>query len=174
MRSRFSIMGHPIHPALVAIPIGLFAWAFVCDIVFVARDHDQAWYDMGFWAGIAAVVTALVAALPGFGDYMTVARKSDASAIATAHMTLNLVIVGMYFIAILLMLDNGATSGGQLGAVIALHGIGTGLLAMSGWLGGEMVFRHHIGIVSDSAELAREEAGRHEMQPRSHLGQEGR
>lgn len=163
MRSRFSIMGHPIHPALVALPIGLFIWAFVSDVVYVARDHDSTWYDISFWTGIAAVATALLAALPGFGDYIAVARKSDANAMATAHMTLNLVVVAMYFVAILLMLDDGATSGSRLGAVVALHGIGTALLAMSGWLGGEMVFRHHLGMVSDSDQLAREEEARHEL-----------
>ena len=77
MRSKFAIAGHPIHPMLVAIPIGLFAWTLVSDIVYLGSDHDHMWYNIAFWSGIAAIVSALVAALPGFGDYFTMALKSD-------------------------------------------------------------------------------------------------
>src|SRR5436190_18635559 len=105
MRSKFSIAGHPIHPMLVAIPIGLFAWALVSDIVYLAQDKDHMWYSIAFWTGIAAIASALVAALPGFGDYFTVGIKSDARRIGLAHMLINLTIVALYFVAMLLMLD---------------------------------------------------------------------
>lgn len=160
MRSRFAIFGHPIHPMLVGIPIGLFLWAFVSDIVYLARDHEAMWYDIAFWSGIAAWVTALVAALPGFGDYLTMARRSSARTIATAHMGLQLIVVTLYIVATILMLDRNAASGGQLGAVFTLHLIGSALLLLSGWLGGEMVFRHHLAMVPDDG-LEQEEESRH-------------
>ena len=162
MRSKLAIAGHPIHPMLVSVPIGLFTWAFVSDIVYVARDHDRMWYDIAFWTGIAAWISALVAALPGFGDYLLTAIHTDAAPMATAHMVLNVTVVALYFIAMLLMLDHNATSGGQLGTVFVLHLVGVGLLMLSGWLGGEMVFRHHIGMVPDDSELERSEHEHHE------------
>ena len=142
---------------LVGIPIGLFVWAFVSDIVYIARDHEPIWYDIAFWTGIAAWVSALIAALPGFGDYLTIARKSRASTIATAHMTLNLVIVALYILATILMIDHNATDGSQLGAVFILHLVGSALLLFSGWLGGEMVFRHHLAMVPDDGREQEEE-----------------
>ncbi len=163
MRSKFSIAGHPLHPSLVALPIGLFIWALVCDIVYASRDHEHYWYIISMWSGIAAIVTALLAALPGFGDYLTMARKTNEAAIATAHMTLNLTVVALYIVAMILMLNDNATSGGALGAVIALHAVGTGLLALSGYLGGEMVYRGHLAIVPDTMELEREEHAQHEL-----------
>lgn len=162
MRSKFSIAGHPLHAMLVVIPIGLFLWAFVAQVVFIAQD-EQLWYDISFWSAIAAVVTALLAAAPGFGDYMTLARKSDANAIATAHMVLNIAVIALYFVAIMLMLDNGATDGSEQGAVVALMAAGSAALLASGWLGGEMVYRHHIGVNSDTEELAAQEIARHEV-----------
>lgn len=162
MRSRFAIFGHPIHPMLVAIPIGLFLWTFVADIVYIARDHEAMWYDIAFWSGIAAWVTALIAALPGFGDYLTMARHTGAAAIATAHMTLNLVVVAVYIIATILMLNRNAIDGGQLGAVFILHLVGSALLLLSGWLGGEMVFRHHLAMIPDDG-LEQEEETRHAL-----------
>lgn len=163
MRSKFSIAGHPLHPLLVALPIGLFAWAWVCDLVFIAND-DKMWYDLSFWTGIAAVVTALVAALPGIGDYLTLAMKSDARGMATAHGLLNVTIVVLYFVAALMMMNEGALDGGDRTAVVVLHTIGVGLLLLSGWLGGEMVFRHHLAMVPDTAALASEEERQHERQ----------
>jgi uncharacterized membrane protein len=161
MRSKLALAGHPLHPMLVPIPIGLFVWAFVADLVYLATDRDQLWYDIAFWTGIAAWITALVAALPGIGDLLTVAAKTNARQIALAHMALNVTIVGLYFVAMLLMLDDGAVSGTNLAIVIVLHALGSGLLLVSGWLGGEMSYRHHIGMVPDNAELEQAESLQH-------------
>jgi len=161
VRSKFALAGHPIHPMLVAIPIGLFAWTLVSDIVYLGTDHDHMWYNIAFWSGIAAMVSALVAALPGFGDYFTMALKSDAAAMATAHMLLNLGVVALFFIAMLFMLDDNAVSGGALGATVALHAVGVGALLVSGWLGGEMVFRHHLAVAPDDADQEEAELAHH-------------
>jgi uncharacterized membrane protein len=161
MQSKFAIAGHPIHPALVAVPIGLFLWTFVADIVYLASDRDQTWYDIAYWTGLAAVISGAVAALPGFGDYYTVAKHSDARDMAVGHMILNLTVVGGYFVAFLLMIDNNARDGVALGTVIVIHAVGLRLLGLSGWLGGEMVYRHHLAMVSDDAEMERGEQARH-------------
>jgi uncharacterized membrane protein len=161
MPSKFSIAGHPLHPTLVGVPIGLFVWTLIADLVYVIGDRDVTWYDIAFWTGIAAVLTALFAALPGFGDYFTMAVNTDARGMATAHMLLNLTIVLMYGAAALLMLDDGARDGGRLTAVVSLHAAGTGLLALSGWLGGEMVFRHHLATVPDTAAAGETEQAVH-------------
>jgi len=160
MRSRFSIRGHPLHPLLVTAPIGLLTWAFIADIVYLASGKEDVWYDISFWSGVAGVIAALVAAIPGFGDYLSVALYSDARVMATAHMVLNLTVVGLFAIAAALAADDGATRGRELGVVVALHAIGVGLLAVSGALGGEMVYRHHLAVIPDDAE--------HEISERRH------
>ncbi len=165
MRSKFSIAGHPIHPALIALPIGLFAWALASDIIYVATDKNEMWYDIAFWSGVAGIVTALIAALPGFGDYFTMAIKSDARNIATTHMVLSLTVTTLFVVAAVLAYDHNALDGGRLGLVVALHAIGVGVLGLSGWLGGEMVYRHHLAVVADSTELERAEEARHQMRP---------
>jgi uncharacterized membrane protein len=162
MRSNFTIGGHPIHAALVALPIGLFAWAFTADIVYLATDKDETWYDIAYWSGIAGVVTALLAALPGFGDFLTMASKSNARGIALTHMLLNLATVGCFATAAALMYDHNATDGGALTAVIALHALGTGMLLLSGYLGGHMVYNYHLGMVPDDGEQEQAEHRHHD------------
>src|SRR5262245_32739323 len=161
MRSKFAIAGHPIHPMLVGIPIGLFVWTLICDIVYLANGKDRLWYDMSFWSGTAAWVTALIAALPGLGDLVTVAIKSDAREMALTHMAINVTVVVAFFVGMLLMRHASALDGGRLTAVVILHAAGDGLLLLSGWLGGEMVFRHHIGIVADDGQAEASEIRRH-------------
>jgi uncharacterized membrane protein len=163
MRSKFSIMGHPLHPLLVALPIGLFVWAFASDIIYLATSHDHMWYAISFWTGIAAIVTALLAALPGFGDFFTMAIHTDARVPGTAHMLLNLGIVALYIIAAIMQSGDKAVAGGMLTGVFIIHLVGVGLLLLSGWLGGEMVFRHHMAMVPDDSEAEQVEQRHHEL-----------
>lgn len=95
------------------------------------------------------------------------AVKSDARGIGAAHMGLNLSVIALFFVAMLLMLNDGATGGGRQVTVLVLHAVGLGLLALSGWLGGEMVYKHHLAVVADDPELARAEQTRHERRPHS-------
>ena len=43
MRTPASIAGHPIHPMLVPIPIGLWLFSLVCDIVHAAGNTNPDW-----------------------------------------------------------------------------------------------------------------------------------
>lgn len=86
---------------------------------------------------------------------------SSARAHATAHLVLNVLVVALYFAAAILMLDNGATEGAALMTVVVLHGLGVGLVSLSGVLGGEMVYRHHLGMIPEDADVARDEEARH-------------
>lgn len=154
MQSKAAIMGHPIHPMLVGVPVGLFAWTLVADIVFGIRQ-EQGWYDIAFWSGIAAWISGLAVALPGIADYLMVARKTDAMRIGATHAVLMVATVACYFIAMFLMNNNDAFDlGGRYQTALGLHAFGTLAVLVSGWLGGEMVFRHHIGVIPghDEAE----------------------
>lgn len=161
MESKFAIGGHPIHPMLVPLPIGLFTWAFVAGLIYLFTDSDRTWYEISYWSSIAGIATALLAAIPGMVDGFTIGRESEARDHAMLHMTLNLVVVGLFLGAVLLMRDNGAVEGGELGFALIMQGVAVGLLALSGWLGGEMVYRQHLGMIPDDAEVAADQAARH-------------
>ena len=161
MESKFAIAGHPIHPMLVPLPIGLFVWAFVASLIYLFSDSDRTWYEISYWSSIAGIVGALLAAIPGMLDGFTIGRESEARDHAMLHMTLNLVVVGLFLGAILLMRDNGAIEGGDLGFAIAMQAVAVGLLALSGWIGGEMVYRDHLSVIPEDAEVAADEHRRH-------------
>jgi uncharacterized membrane protein len=161
MRSKVAIAGHPLHPMLVPLPIGLLVGSVLADIAFLASGREQMWYDIAFWALIAGVVTALLAAVAGLGDYLGVAVHTDARRMATAHMLINVAAVVLFVISIGLRLDNGALAAGEFTTAFILSLVAVVGLAVSGWIGGELSFRKHLGVVPDSEEDESREARRH-------------
>ena len=141
MASRASIARHPIHPALVALPIGMWIFAFVCDVAYHAGAHLPFWKDAAFYAMVGGLVTALVAAVPGLLDYATIVDRR-VRRIGTFHMGLNLVVVALY--AVNLWMRRYAAPDDTTPVWLSLGSLV--LLSVSGWLGGELVFVHGMAV----------------------------
>ncbi|MGH9834655.1 MAG: DUF2231 domain-containing protein [Blastocatellia bacterium] len=62
--SHASIGGHPIHPILVAFPIGLWVFSLVSDIVYFMGWGSAIWNDVAFYSMAGGIVGALLAAAP--------------------------------------------------------------------------------------------------------------
>lgn len=167
MKSKAAIAGHPIHPMLVPIPIGLFVWSLVSFIIYAASDNNRMWYDISYWSAIAGIVGALIAGLFGAVDGFGRARESDSRETAMTHMTLNMIVSVLFIAAILFMRDGGALDGRDMGIVLALQAVAVVLLSYSGWLGGEMVYRNHMAVIPEDGEVAAAEERRHGRQARA-------
>jgi uncharacterized membrane protein len=141
MASRASIARHPIHPMFVVFPIGLWVFALVCDLIFHWGSHLPFWKDVAFDAMVGGLIGALAAAIPGLLDYSTIADRA-AWRIATAHLTLNLVVVVLY--AVNLWLRHRAVP--EATGPVWLSVVSIGLLVVSGWLGGSLVYEHGVAV----------------------------
>lgn len=160
MKSRAAIGNHPVHPALVALPIGAFFLLFVGDVAH-ARTGAEFWYTFSFVCLGAGIVTALVAAIAGFVDYFRV-RMSDAGfRVARVHMILNLTGVALYTVNWFLRRENGALGNSRWPLVFGLEVATLLALSVSGWLGGRLAFEHKVGVV-ENADPEATEIGRHE------------
>jgi uncharacterized membrane protein len=144
MSSPASVAKHPIHPMLVVFPIGLWTFSLVCDVAYVTGWGGPIWNDMAFYTMAGGIAGGLLAAVPGFIDYLSLSGR--VRALALTHMLINLGIVGLY--ALNLFLRLGSAPGAVL--PIALSSLGMVLLGVSGWLGGELVYVHHIGVEPQS------------------------
>ena len=101
---------------------------------------------------------ALLAALPGFVDYTSL-RGSKVKSLGTWHMILNLTVVVLFAINFYLRTESGLdATGGSTMIPFALSLIGVVLLGISGWLGGEMVYVHGVGVDTEGRALIDEEA----------------
>jgi uncharacterized membrane protein len=149
MRSRASIYKHPIHPMLIVFPIALWIFSFICDVVFLSGSANAVlWRDMAFYTMAGGVIGALLAAIPGFLDYLGL-LDHDVKKIATTHMLLNLTIVGLYLFNLGLRMN--APEQGRVTAVV-ISAVALILLAISGWLGGSLVYVHGIAVESHRGE----------------------
>jgi uncharacterized membrane protein len=125
---------------LVPIPIGLWIFSFVCDLVFVLGSGASLWFTLGFYTMIGGLIGAVIAAVPGFIDMLSLTGAPKK--LALAHMGINLTVVVIFAI------DIGMRIGGSevAGLPLALSVVGITLLAVSGWLGGHMVFVHRVAV----------------------------
>jgi len=140
MRTPASIAGHPIHPMLVPIPIGLWLFSLVCDLIHAGGSTNPAWSTVALYTMGGGIVGALLAALPGLIDLLSLPAGPRKTALI--HMSLNLTVVALYVINVWMRVSAPEKSG----AALWLSIIAIGLLVISGWLGGKMVYVHGIAV----------------------------
>jgi len=145
MRSRTKAFGHPVHAILVAFPIGLWIVSFVFDLVYV-WTRDIFWYRISFWDLIAGTAGACAAAIPGLIDFSHIPGSHPASKTAANHLMAALSVVTLYLVDTVLRINLKAASGRLLTVVVILSAANICLLGLVGWLGGELVFKHGVGV----------------------------
>jgi uncharacterized membrane protein len=141
-RSTAQIAGHPIHPLLIPFPIVSFIGAMVTDIVWLTTS-EAGWATASSWLLGIGLVMALLAAAAGFTDYLGDDRVRKIGA-ATRHMIANIVVVTLEAVNLAIRLVGGAEQVGSIGIWLSVAAVA--LLAYSGWLGGELVYRHRVGV----------------------------
>ena len=140
MSTSASVKGHPIHPMLVTLPIGLWVFSFVADIVFHAGWGGPVWKVVALYTIAGGVVGALLAAVPGFIDFLSIYDRR-VRGIALAHMVLNLLAVALFAFSFYLRIVGPLASLPVWVSLVGLIAIG-----ISGWLGGELVYVHQMGV----------------------------
>ena len=148
MTTPASIAKHPIHPMLVVFPIGLWIFSLVADIIFLLGGSDR-WNDIAFYTMAGGVIGALLAAVPGLIDMFSI-TDDVVGKIAWNHMILNLIAVGIF--ALNLYLRTDSIPGAALTIILSVAGIA--FIALSGWLGGEMVYVHGMGVDQRAEDTA--------------------
>jgi uncharacterized membrane protein len=143
--------GHPFHPILVTIPIGAWVASLIFDIVSrVKSSGSTSLEDGAYWLIAIGVIAAVVAALFGLMDLLTIPRRTRALTVGLTHMVLNLGIVAL-FVADFLWRhsDDSYTSAKVHPGQLALSAVGIALLLVSGWLGGMLSYRYGVRVADE-------------------------
>ncbi|MBT2324645.1 DUF2231 domain-containing protein [Variovorax paradoxus] len=144
MRTPANIAGHPIHPMLVTIPIGLWIFSLVADLVALRSGAPDTWTLIALYTMVGGILGALAAAAPGLVDLLSLDDR-DLKKTALIHMSLNLTIVALYLVNAWLRWDAPIRGGVPL----ALSVLAIALLLISGWLGGKMVYLAGVGVSTE-------------------------
>jgi uncharacterized membrane protein len=141
MRTPASIGGHPLHAILVALPIGLWIFSLVSDLIWQLGWGAEIWTTVAFYSLAGGIVGALLAAIPGFIDLLSL-PSGKVKRIAVTHMAINLAAVVLFAVNFGLRLNSAP--GASVPTLLTL--IGVVMIGVSGWLGGEMVYVHGVGV----------------------------
>lgn len=134
-------LGHPAHPLVIAVPVG--AWVVSAWYDLRGASTGDATQDRVADAALGAgVVGAGVAAVTGLAQYLDTdgaARRETA-----VHAALNSVALGCYTASWLLRVGGRRRPGRRAAAA------GLALVAASGYLGGDLAYRHGVGVQPQS------------------------
>lgn len=143
MRAKAHIQSHPIHPILVAFPIGLFITSLVFDLIAFAGHRPSlaaaAWYCI-----VAGLVAGACAAVAGVVDlFGVVPPASSGRTRGYKHAILNVILMVLFLVVVI---HRGGPRAMPDGTSLIVSAIGVVVLLISGWLGGTLVYRNQIGV----------------------------
>ncbi len=143
--STVAVVGHPIHPILVQFPIAFLVGALLTDATFWFT-HDSFWARASFFLIAAGLVGGFAAALTGMMDFLKIERVRKRTA-GWAHMVLNVAVLTFTIFNLVLRWNNHVTAVLPWGIILSI--IIAMLLGVSGWYGGELVYRHKISVIGN-------------------------
>lgn len=145
MRSKITILGHPIHPMLIAYPIAFYTATLACYIIYAA-NRDPFFYKAAIAANIAGIIMAGVAAIPGVIDWLVgIPGGTTAWSHGLLHMLLNVAAVVLFIINVILHAGTwNSPTRVTVGIILSL--LGVLCTVAGGFLGWILIQTDHVGI----------------------------
>ena len=141
MSSPASLAKHPLHPILVSLPIGLWAFSCVSDFIHTMGWGGVVWSEVAFYTLAGGVVGAFLAAIPGLIDYTSLTNPLVKRR-ATMHMALMVTAMALFAVSLWVRAQYGLND--SLAKLFS--GIGLVVLSVAGWCGGELVYVHGVAV----------------------------
>lgn len=143
--------GHPVHPALVAVPVGAWVTSLVFDIASHIVDDPGFLVRGAVWLVAIGILGALAAASAGFLDLFAIPTGTPAFRLGLTHMSLNLTVLVGYAVDLWWRLSVTATGGVPLGP-LALGATSLAVLTVSAYLGGKLAYRYGIRVADEATQ----------------------
>ncbi|WP_026073012.1 DUF2231 domain-containing protein [Nodosilinea nodulosa] len=141
--SSVAILGHPIHPIIVIFPIAFLSGVAGTDLGYWITK-SAFWSQASVWLLGVGLLSGVAAAVIGMFDFIRIPRARSRRA-GWAHMVLNVAVLVLTIGNFAIRLASPEFS--ILPTGLVLSWVVATLLLASGWYGGELMFRHKVGIV---------------------------
>jgi uncharacterized membrane protein len=142
MQSKVTIYGHPVHPMIIVLPLGLLPASVFADLCHHIID-DPTWGSVSFWLMVAGMLSGLAAGSIGFMDWKSLPVGTKARRVGAIHGLTNVLAI-LVFLASLLLRFGDPSRPSPFATSVAV--IGLFIAFLGGWLGGELVFRLGVGV----------------------------
>lgn len=147
MRSKARLLRHPMHPMLIVFPTALFPLLVVLDALHWGFGDDAFW-TVGFWVAALGVLTTLAAMVPGTVDMMRIPDGTKAHRTGVWHATVGTLTLLAYAASVWGRWPAGSGPE-RFGLALGIDVLGVLLVTVQGWLGGELIYRHHVGVPTE-------------------------
>jgi uncharacterized membrane protein len=144
--------GHPLHPALVALPIGAWTSSVVLDIASRFLDDAATASHAAWWLLGLGVLGALAAATFGYLDLLAIPTGTRAWRTGLVHMSCNLTATLLFALAWFLRRPEVAPSEGTSTGYLALSVLALLLVSAGGYLGGELAYRFGVRVADETTQ----------------------
>lgn len=141
-KSTARLFGRPIHPMLVPVPITCFIGTLVTDLAYVESGNPQ-WADFSSWLLAAGLIVSVFVVIAGGIDFL---REPRIRALRQSwiHGIGNVVALGLALINALVHTRDGYTGVWPTGLTLSIAVVL--ILAITGWNGWSMVYRHGVTV----------------------------
>jgi uncharacterized membrane protein len=143
MESKAKLLGHPIHPMLIVLPLGLFIMAVVSDLGFMSTG-SRGLAMVAYWDIVGGILGGLLAAVFGAIDWWAIPSGTRAKSIGLYHGVGNVIVVALFAASWWMRWDVDGHVPPTAASLLTFAGVALG--AVTGWLGGELVDRLGVGI----------------------------
>lgn len=125
-------LGHPLHSAIVTVPVGSWSATMIFDLMGEERAADL---SLGL-----GLVSAVGAAVTGAAQWQDTTSQVEPRRLGALHATLNAATTTLMAGSWVLR------KRGRRGTAVALSTVGLGIGLASAWLGGELAYSLGIGV----------------------------
>jgi uncharacterized membrane protein len=144
--------GHPLHPAVVPIPIGAWVLSVVFDVASRVSGDQGTWGKAAELAIGVGILGALAAALLGLLDLAAVPTGTLVFRLGLAHAGLNLTATALFTVGFLVRAHQLAGPGGVPLPLVGLSVLALLLLGGGGVVGGELAYRYGVRVADEATQ----------------------
>lgn len=153
-------LGHPLHPAIVHLPIGAWVLAGALDLIGWAGEDNAMLGRLALWCVAFGLFGALLAVPPGIADWAPIKKEKPAWKLGLYHMALNLIAAIVWAVNIGLRFEGRDDPGRITTSILATSMMGTLLVLVGGYLGKLLVFDQGVSVARQSKKKWRQIAER--------------
>lgn len=135
-----------LHPLIVHLPLALLSASWIFDVLGVFLRKEQL-ERTGWWTLLAGGVGLAATVATGLAAESSVVIHESARSTLDNHQQLAFAAATIYSVVLLWRLARGTRFPHPIWMYCTLSGVGVVLLWLTGWFGGELVFRHGIGVL---------------------------
>jgi uncharacterized membrane protein len=139
-------LGHPLHPAVVHVPLALWIVAAVCDILVFREVAVTVLTRLSLYCVVGGLLGAVIAVPTGIAEWVPIKKEKPAWKLALYHMLLNVAAAALFVANLILRLRELGTADALSKSVLITSVTGAVLLVASGYIGSLMAYDHGISV----------------------------